>query len=34
MGKDDSTRIDINLKDIPDNLTSHINELLDSKNSG
>jgi hypothetical protein len=34
MNKDESTKIDINLKDIPDNLTSLINELLDSKNSG
>src|SRR5664279_4765904 len=33
MNKNDRTDIDINLKDFPDNLTSLINELLDSKNS-
>jgi hypothetical protein len=33
MNKYDSTEIDINLKDFPDNLTSLIKESLDSKNS-
>src|SRR5664280_1815649 len=31
--RNDSSEIDINLKDFPDNLTSLIKELLDSKNS-
>jgi HEAT repeat protein len=33
MNKNDRREIDISLKDIPDNLTSLIKELLDSKNS-
>jgi hypothetical protein len=33
MNKNDSSEIDINLKDFPDNLTSLIKESLDSKNS-
>jgi len=33
MNKNDSNEIDISLKDFPDNLTSLIKELLDSKNS-
>jgi HEAT repeat protein len=33
MNKNDSSEIDISLKDFPDNLTSLIKELLDSKNS-
>lgn len=33
MNKNDSSEIDINLKDFPDNLTSLIKETLDSKNS-
>jgi HEAT repeat protein len=33
MNKNDSSEIDISLKDFPDNLTSLIKESLDSKNS-
>jgi len=33
MNKNDSSKIEISLKDFPDNLTSLIKELLDSKNS-
>jgi HEAT repeat protein len=33
MSKNDSSEIDINLKDFPDNLASLIKESLDSKNS-
>ncbi len=33
MNKNESSEIDINLKDFPDNLTSLIKESLDSKNS-
>jgi HEAT repeat protein len=34
MKKNDSTDIDISLKDFPDNVTLLIKELLDTKNSG